>query len=239
VQLISKNDSIDLLKQTFKRKGLPLTELEEKQRVIRDSLKMLNLQIQNTDISHSNSRLLDLVQLLSNKPESIFDWIIIIVGIIAVISGVFLITGIFSLFSSKKKASKSKKSSKKISEPPPKKPAAAPQPAASPNQSIDELRALAGNTSNTVNQLRRQLKNTDTISSQHEPNIHIRNQVLQEEMPTALFSDSNTQDELHTQKKIIDAARNGMTPHDISRKYHMSTDQILLILKVAGIKQKK
>jgi hypothetical protein len=239
VQLISENDSIDLLKQTFKRKGLSLTELEEKQRVIRDSLKMLNLQIQNTNISHSNSRLPDLIRLLSNKPETIFDWIIIVVGIIAVISGVFLISGIFSLLSSKNKASKSKKSSKKISEPPPKKLAATPQPAASPKQSIDELRALAGNTSDTVNQLRRQLKNTGTISSQPETNIRAKNLPQQEEMPPALFADPNTQDELHTQKQIIDAARNGMTPHDISIKYHMSTDQILLILKVAGVKQKK
>lgn len=239
VQLISKNDSIDLIKQTFKRKGLPLTELEEKQRVIRDSLKMLNLQIQNTKIAQKNSTMSDLIRLLSNKPDTIFDWIIIVVGIIAVISGVFLISGIFSLFSSKKKTSKSKKSSKKISEPPPKKPAVAPQPVPSSKQSIDELRALAGNTSDTVNQLRRQLKNTDTTISRAETINHTKNQSPQEEMPPALFSDSIDQDDMQTQQKIIDAARNGLKPHDISRKYHMSTDQVLLILKVAGVKQKK
>lgn len=240
VQLISKNDSIDLLKQTFKRKGLPITELEEKQGIIRDSLKTLNLQIQNTNLSHHNSRLLDIVQLLSNKPDTIFDWIIIVVGIIAVISGIFLISGIFSLFSSKKKSSKSKKSSKKISEPPPKKPVATTQPATSSKQSIDELRALASNNSDTVNLLRRQLKNSEpTRSLSEEPNNFSRKLPQPEEMPPALFSDSDDQNELQTQKKIIEAAKNGMSPHDISRKFHMSTDQVLLILKVAGVKQKK
>lgn len=237
VQLISRNDSIDLLKQTFKRKGLPLNELEEKQVVIRDSLKVLNLQIQNTKITPRTTTFLDLVQLISKKPDTIFDWIIIVVGLIAVISGFFLITGIFSMFSSKKKPVKNKKPAKKNSDTPPKKPAPAPAPhiATEQRKAIDELRALAGNSSDSVKQLRRQLKNFDSTSDRPEP----VNQLPPEEMPPAVFSDSIDQNDMQTQEKIIESAKNGMKPHDISRKYHMSTDQVLLILKVAGVKQKK
>ncbi len=239
LQLISKNDSIDLIKQTFKRKGLPLTELEEMQSTLRDSLKMLNIQIQNTKVTPTSATFPDLIQLISKKPDTIFDWIIIVVGLIAVISGIFLISGIFSMFSSKRKKRKSKKVIKKASEPPPEKPEVPPQPAASAKQALDELRALAGNTSDTVNQLRRQLKNTDTPNVQAEIYSNLRKQPAQEEMPPALFSDSIDQNDVQTQKKIIESAKNGMAPHDISRKYHMSTDQVLLILKVAGVKQKK
>ncbi|HEX2956397.1 MAG TPA: hypothetical protein VHO70_06190 [Chitinispirillaceae bacterium] len=239
VQLISKNDSLDLIKQTFKRRGLSLSELEEKQSVIRDSLKMLNLQIQNTKISPGNSTLPDLVKQLYKKPETMFDWIIIIVGLIAVISGVFLLTGIISMFSSKKRAAKSRKTVKKVSEPPSKKAAVPPQPAASSKQAIDELRALASNTPDSVKQLRRQLKSADSKSSGPDIVENDNKPSLQEEMSPPLFMDSTQQHDIQTQQKIIEAAKNGMKPYDISRKYHMSTDQVLLILKVAGVKQKK
>lgn len=240
LQLISINDSIDLIKQTNKRKGLSLTELEEKQSVVRDSLKMINIQIQNTKISSNSTTLLDLANLLSRKPATIFDWIIIVVGLIAVISGFFLISGIFSMFSSKKKMVTSKKTAKKVSDAPPKKQTIAPQPVASPKHSIDELRALAGNTSDSVNQLRRQLKNIDPSSS-NQPEIinHTINLSPEDEMPPSLFSESIDQNDMQTQQKIIDAATNGMNPLEISRKFHISTDQVLLTLKVAGVKQKK
>jgi hypothetical protein len=180
-----------------------------------------------------------MIQFISKKPDTIFDWIIIVVGLIAVVSGFFLISGILSLFSLKKKKAKNKKAVKKSSEPPPKKPASPPQPSTSPKQSIDELRALAGNTSDSVNQLRRQLKNFDAATDRPEFINPPKIDSIQEEMPPALFSDSIDQNDMQTRKKIIESAKNGMTPHDISRKYHMSTDQVLLILKVAGVKQKK
>jgi hypothetical protein len=231
LHLIAQNDSIDLLKQSYKRKGLPLTELEEKQDSIHDTLKSINKQIQNSKPSSvQTSLLLDLISYIPMKPNTIFDWIIIIVGIIAVISGLFLIFGIFSMAASRKKATQKKKSLQYNTPAPHKTPAPATQP-------IDELRALAKNTSDSVHQLRRQLKNTE-----YEKNAPAPEPVKphpEEEMPPLLLSDQAHKNDAQIEHKIIDAASNGLNPQEISKKFHISTDQISLILKVAGIKPKK
>lgn len=232
MDLITQSDSIDLLKQSFKRKGMALTELEEKQKAIHDTLKYLNNQIQKIKFSPTRTSIPDLIRSISLKPDTIFDWIIIVVGIIAIISGVFLVFGVFSIARSKKKRSK-KKRPVQNSIPPPQK---APAPSTHP---IDELRALATNTSDTVTQLRRQLKN-----SEHENNAPDRERLKQhqepeEEMAPLPVSDNEYKRDTHTEKKIIEAARNGASPQEISKKFHTSIDQVSLILKVAGVKSKK
>jgi hypothetical protein len=121
LELITQNDSIDLLKQSYKRKGIALTELEEKQMAIHDTLRYLNNQIQNFRYSPERTSIPDLRRAISLKPDTIFDWIIIIVGIIAVISGVFLVFGVISIVTSKKRRSKKKKPAQQTIIPPPQK----------------------------------------------------------------------------------------------------------------------
>lgn len=232
MDLITQSDSIDLLKQSFKRKGIALTELEEKQKAIHDTLKYLNNQIQNFKFSPTRTSIPDLIRSISLKPDTIFDWIIIVVGIIAVISGVFLVFGVISITISKKKHSRKKK--------PIQNSIPTPQKALAPStHPIDELRALATNTSDTVTQLRRQLKN-----SEHENNAPDRERLKQhqeaeEEMAPLPVSERGYKRDTQTEKKIIESARSGASPQEISKKFHTSIDQVSLILKVAGIKPKK
>ncbi len=231
--LITQNDSIVLLKQSYKRKGIALTELEEKQMAIHDTLRYLNNQIQNFRYSPERTSIPDLLRSISLKPDTIFDWIIIIVGIIAVISGVFLVFGVISIVTSKKRRSKKKKPAQQTIIPPPQK---TPVPATHP---LDELRALATNTSDSVTQLKRQLKNIEYDNNAPDRERLIQHQEPEEVMTPLPVSDNEYKRDTQTEKKIIEAARSGASPQEISKKFHISADQISLILKVAGVKQKK
>jgi hypothetical protein len=224
--LISQNDSIDLLKQTFKRKGVSLTELEEKQSLIHDSLKLINQSIQNSGTQPEQSSLFDFLPYLPLKPTTIFDWIIIVVGIVAVISGFFLVIGMLSMAKAKKNSRLKKAIPKEIT--------TQKKTTIIPSQPIEELRALANSATDSVNQLRRQLRNAenDKPSSENTPEIAKR-------IPQTTIEDVSQENDSEHKRKIIDAAQSGMSPQEISKKYHISTDQVSLILKVAGVKLKK
>jgi DNA-binding NarL/FixJ family response regulator len=109
-----------------------------------------------------------------------------------------------------------------------------------PSQPIDELRALANNSTDSVNQLRRQLRNVENDKSASENTSEITKRLHKQDQITQIHFGSSSQDnDSEHERKIIEAARSGMSPQEISKKYHISTDQVSLILKVAGIKLKK
>lgn len=100
--LNEKIDSVNLEKQTFKRKGQSISEQEKKSALLRDSLQQIRQKIENKvtespglNKKHSFSS--------SIIPQNYFDWIIIITGIMAVFSGIILISGVVKTIRNKPK----------------------------------------------------------------------------------------------------------------------------------------
>jgi hypothetical protein len=86
--------------------------------------------------------------------------------------------------------------------------------------------------------LKRQLKNIEYDNNAPDRERLIQHQEPEEVMTPLLFQTMNTSGILR-RKKNIEAARSGDSPQEISKKISYNADQISLILKVAGVKQKK
>ncbi len=231
-KLAARLDSIEVEKQIHKRQGKDLAHLEKSGQQIRDSIETLRAAIAEADkgdlkssqgTKTNNSLSFSIPAFF--KPASLFDWIIIIVGMVALISGVLLIGGIIhSLFSGRSK--KKKKKVRLL----PKKP--------EPEQNSLKAPPLVQEKSPP----KKTLKDTGGIDAirQRMQDDHTRIKQfdraqspfpIKEETPKPI---AQTPEKTPSNKDlIIKAASEGMSIHEISQTYHMSEDQISLILKVA------
>lgn len=100
--LNEKIDSVNLEKQIFKRKGQSISEQEKFSAQLRDSLQQIRQKIEkkvteSPDLNKNPPFSSPII------PQNSFDWIIIVTGIMAVFSGIILISGIVKTIRNKPK----------------------------------------------------------------------------------------------------------------------------------------
>lgn len=220
-----KIDSLDLIKQTQKRHGQPIAEIEQVQVVLRDSLQSLRSIIQKyaeiQPTTHAPFHTLALA-----KPANLFDWIIAIVGIIAAFSGVMLLIGLIRAFFIKKprrnrNATAHKKNSPKQTTSA--EPAYPLYTAASAHAAPSNSSPILGETN--LHYLKGRVTNEEAINRSEAPPIPKGSNQSGKSAPFSLNE---------TEQQVIAAARSGLNPIEISRKYHLSNDHVALILRIAG-----
>lgn len=224
--LSARLDSIEMEKQTRKRQGEPFDDLEEESGRIHDSIAALRAAILETDESVLQRRKASekesfLKQFL--KPAHIFDWIIIVVGFIALLSGIVLIIGLLStvLKRSKRKPKSPLHHVTKKSYPETASKGLADIPTSDSykipdkdNRSIEMLRK----------RMQKDIEDIQRFNSNDSPFA------LRDAEPVALVEQEKKEP---IRDQIICAAREGLDVQEISRKYHISVDQVSLILRVA------
>jgi len=244
-ELSQKLDSIEVEKQMKKRSGQSFEELEERTAALRDSLALLKSDLLNaTEKTQQSIKLPARIRSMlpvKYQPKDLFDWFIMIIGVIAVLSGLVLIIGIFRLPLKKKQPlympvtkklpvlpeypepldvtrDKVQRSEKAVNKP---------ESVNAEDVKITRMRT-SGN-QDPFKDLRRQVIDKPLQRQVPDEGNHIAIDTI--EPASAIPGSSNQQ--------IIEAARHGLDIQEISRLYHLSTDQIALILKVAQVQIKK
>lgn len=212
-------DSIDVQKQDCKRLGLSVAELETRQTELHDSLLQINKKIigANSVVSQKKNRSTFPANLLST-PDSLFDWIIVIVGFIAFFSGILLVAGIIASFRKRRKKSGAiiKERTPPIAHTPP--PYQTYTHKGDTRQSPPEKQQLSD--FEALHALKQRVTTSDDRTASLPPDSLKTAPVLSEPA-------------LSVESKIIAEASQGADINTLSRKYHLSADHIALILKVA------
>lgn len=222
--LSAKLDSIEMEKQIRKRKGEPLTDLENESGKIHDSIAILRKQLIGTmdavprsqKAIRKKSYVLSFIQSLC-KPTHIFDWIIIFVGGIALLSGVILIIGLIHTFFFRRKSRPS---------------VHIPQKKSYKGQLSKESSGIPTSVSNTAAD--KENRDIDSLRKRIRKDVeHIQSSNNSASPFLKLDDISESPKEQKNKDSIIRAAKEGLDVHEISRKYHISVDQVALILRVA------
>jgi hypothetical protein len=234
--LSERLDSIDLEKQLRKRRGESLEDLEKVTAVLKDSITAVkrlmpsgSLVVEGTTDStrvgmaageNTPGWLLALKKFL---PRTFFDWMVDIVGFVAIVSGIVLIIGIFGLltkgFKKKKEAPPQPKTLHEIF---PRSYAAdaydrIPKVPLGPAEEKDE----------TVQSLRKRIENDEsvlaTVDDRPEPSAAV----------TGVTDAKAVRDPVEIKKQVVQASRQGLDVSEISRRFHLSSDEVSLILRIA------
>ncbi|MBD3345326.1 MAG: hypothetical protein GF401_09720 [Chitinivibrionales bacterium] len=259
-KLTSRLDSIQLEKQKRKRDGADINKLEKESARLRDSIDALKKRLFSLDPSVYEQRAEELGKaegpeniLKSLMPRDLFDWIIIIIGGVAILCAVILIAGLFKNSGSRKKRAKEKKGQfqKAVpSPPPPEHPKPAPQrsqgfpppPEQVPKQKVrphtdtDDARinALRQRINSEISQIKK-------FDNQIPPGIETRQINDPEPAPKKVPNLKKAQpqpseshpDSGNLKSLVVTDAAKGLGVQEISRKHHISIDQVSLILRMA------
>ncbi len=225
--LSARLDSLEMEKQHRKQRGEPLDELERACAAVRDSIEQLRAQIGNL----SEQGVLppperkapsppDLGALL--KGRSVFDWVILGVGFVAIVAGIVLVVGIFRAFFGAANRRPRHKAA----------PAKPSTPARRPGASSRAPSASGGDTD---------INDEGIESLRHRVSADIKRiQRFDSEQPPALRAQAGPDagagaahgDSLR--ERIMQAAHEGLDVQQISKRFHISADQVALILRVAS-----
>jgi hypothetical protein len=212
-RLMQRIDSIEVEKQIRKRNGTNFSELEELTTQLRDSLSALkNLLITGTQPpTKANSSAFHKKSGVIFKPRGLFDWVIVFVGSIAVVSGCILILGIITSSSRKQRRSPRKQMPD---------PGTAPSPARHQYQQLPQ-RSIA----------------SPEVTPDKSPEPEFPPHPQPKGTKSSRQVSPETEMSTDIDRRIVMAAREGQDIQQISRRFHISADQVALILKVAKIKQ--
>ena len=223
--LTRKLDSLDLEKQVLKRSGQSISDIELQQTELLDSLKLIREKIQSSYLSQSRPyKATSKVSI--PRPQSLFDWIIVAVGATAVLSGLILIIGLLKTFSSKPRRRRTNSLKKKAtqtytqmqhSEPLQKPVLPPPEHPVFPDTLPDPITRLRM-------RIIEESKTEEAMEQTPVHNVH---------SPVAHSTTLENDQEKDISNKILNASNSGLDVLEISRRFHMSTDQVSLILKVA------
>jgi hypothetical protein len=251
--LLEKLDSIDMEKQILKRKGLSLEELEKKTLVIKDSIAAIKNSIKQTNEvaplvpvrRAAEGRLWQVNRFL---PRNTFDWIVLILAGIALIAGAILCIGLISMLL-KTMTTKKKPPLKTMGEKLSLRSEHTSYQDASPREKVgpeisekklDSLKKRMSEESKSpvapINApfadspaqgyAQPMAKNESTKYGSEKKDI----------FPLPSHDVSPAPLEVKTQ--IIKAALEGADPVEISKRFHVSADQVALILRVSQQKNK-
>jgi hypothetical protein len=231
--IVHQLDSLDLLKQDLKRNGIAITEIELQQNQLHDSLQHLRTRIQssteNIPFQSGSKNSLKFIQ----RPTNLFDWIIVIVGIVAFFSGLLLIVGISRSLSTRRRRHTVKKTSPHT--PPPPKPDptplyknpgnALPSPPPSEKPLPGQPKPLTE--TGSIRLLRQRMEESESPAPPAMPKAPEKPS-SQEPIPSVLLPEADT-----LASEVIAAAKSGLDTVAISRKFHISVDHVALLLKIA------
>ncbi|HON10214.1 MAG TPA: hypothetical protein PLE24_05045 [Chitinispirillaceae bacterium] len=214
-------DSLDLEKQARKRSGRSIQELESKQAILADSLQILKKKLQSTSPVSVPARK---IASLPFPPQNIFDWIITIVGAAAAISGVMLVIGVLRNIAGRKKS-------------PPV------RPAGKATYSLKEIMRT------TPSPLEEESPESEVSVQENNPADDLRQRVASPQYESRLQGKSGDIDKVldpdpepqqlnELEFNVLQAAKDGVSVQEISRRFHISADHVSLILRISGFKQK-
>jgi hypothetical protein len=222
-------DSVEVEKQTLRRSGMDLGDLEALSRAIKDSIALLRNEfaVLKPAVSEARPSLLYRIPLLLKnslstvKPTNAFDWVIVIVGSVAVISGIALLFGFIHKLFRRKPAKKPVKAA--VAKPPTYSPQYRhPAPAS-------EKKEVADIDNDGLESLRKRM-GLD-INGRERPKSAPAPLVSQP-APVPRKSAVAGKDDLR--HAVIAAAQEGLDVHAIAKKCQVSVDQVNLILRIAG-----
>ena len=222
-KLSERLDSLDLEKQMKKRHGISIRDIEIRQAKLIDSIQVVRQAIQ-TKAPEPLRPLSAKAKLLFFKPASLFDWIILIVGAIAAISGILLIYGIFKSLTRRQTPSGNKKSKPGKPAPIPKQPLESNARLTQTEQSGTELLANL-----------RQRMDAGQIVSKADAKPTVFPEDLHKSNETANPKDQSE----NLESRIMQAAQDGLDIQEISRRFQVSADHVSLILKISGTRHRK
>jgi hypothetical protein len=259
--LTEELDSIDLEKQLRKRRGESLEDLEKAAEVLKDSVAALKRQVpQGGQVSEAtadsgvaatasggnSSQWIQLFQKI--LPKTFFDWMVDVVGFIAIVSGVVLFIGIFGLLSKGlKKKKKTPPLPKTLHDIFPR------SYAADAYDRIPKVPAGSAEENNeTIASLRKRIEDAPAKDRQDDgvlatvdldagkddvPGKPGRSGSNTITPPDSSFGESfgerASKDPLKLKEQVIQAAKGGLDVSEISRRFHLSADEVSLILRVA------
>ena len=206
-----------------KRHGISIRDIEIKQAKLIDSVQVVRQVIQ-TKTPESFSPFRAKAKSFLFKPATLFDWIILIVGGIAAISGILLIYGIFKTLTRRQTPARNKKN----------KPG---KPASIPQETLEIKTRLTQTEQSGTDLLAnlRQRMETGQIASKADAKSALFPEDLQESNEKANPKDQSED----LENRIMKAAQDGLDIQEISRRYHVSADHVSLILKISGTRHRK
>lgn len=226
-RLVARLDSLEVVKQHHKRRGLTLADLERQTARIKDSLAALKEQIESGTVEAPRGSLpsarfvLPDLPLDTLRPASAFDWVIVSVGAVALLSGLILLIGLLrGLFT--KGARRKKKQQVSVI---PRQTAPPPNPARPKAEGPPPPPPRTDTTNDDIAFLR------DRIAASEPKKASTPPPHLNPQTPTSL-QESSAEDDI--KNKVLAAAREGLSISQISRRFHIGADHVALILKVAG-----
>ncbi len=207
-ELMNRLDSIEQAKQEMKRLGRPLLQLEELEKAVKDSIVILRSRIDarkqvvvgtpRSDTSESYA-----------FPHDAFDWFLVVLGGIALISALLLFIGIIqSIVRGRKRPRRAPMSR------PDEKSSVSSVPVPPEKALVEQERF----------RLMREQIDRNKKNEQKAERGHLTPQVPSQPM--------GSERDGETRKQVIQAAAMGMGHQEIARRYRLSVDEVILILKV-------
>ncbi|MBD3390690.1 MAG: hypothetical protein GF418_01565 [Chitinivibrionales bacterium] len=215
-------DSLEMLKQERKAAGESLVDLERAAAALRDSIESLRSRVENLSAKgvlpapeRPAGRSFGVAALARRlKGRSVFDWVILAVGIVAVVAGVVLVVGLVrTVFGGKRTRRRP------------------PGPSERPRRRVPPAGGASASTRGAdidkegIESLRRRVAEDARREREAE---HLSPGGLS---GTGGGADAGNGDTLRD--RILNAANQGLDVAQISRRFHISVDQVALILRVA------
>jgi hypothetical protein len=237
-RLCARLDSIELEKQTRKRLGGSLRDLETESNKIRDSIALLKNKVfteteyeeknipEKTGAPEQKKARFSLIRSLFS-PSGFIDWLIIIVGVTAVISGVILLIGMMNNRIRNQKIKKEEQINALLSQPAKRKNGSGGIESTGMRPSVSQTPSDKENI-NIATLRKRMMGETETRNSSDEKDSS--------PFPSAGYEEKEETKYDHgelVRDKVLQAALAGLDAQEISRRFHISADQVALILRIA------
>lgn len=249
--LVLRLDSLELAKQDLKRLGKDISELDRSTTVIRDSLSALRsviaaqplrpeaapkTRVETTTPERSVS--LPGGRGVIALPQNPLDWLIVGIGGVAILSGIVLLVGLVQSWvggaGARKRRERAPTASEKKAQnriaPLPGAPRAVPPVKTGPAEAVHPRPVPE---TEAMEALRKRMGQDDaaarSVREARPPGAtpRVRNEVSPaRSRSTAPTTGGDMKD------AVLAAAREGLSPQDISRKFQLSTDQVTLLLRV-------
>jgi len=241
-------DSLDVEKQIRKRKGMSIEELEAEAEMLKDSLAAIKAQILSSPKSNyetknkfNNKEKNELIEKIKNiklfQIQGLIDWIIIIVGILAALFGAVFLWGLFGIIIKKKKRQIKPMHNIFYQQ-----------------QELDNFNAIpkvqqpkTEEKDERLEQIRKRIEKKSISESQNKYEMDAEEKKEQnstylkknEYIKSNIYSKEAKEVEKSENQKemVLRAYREGQSISDISRKYHLSLDEVNLILRMFGNKE--
>jgi hypothetical protein len=249
-----KLDSIDIEKQLRKRKGESIVGLERLAESYKDSIADLKMQMaQGNEALETKNESRDtsargagqgifsqISGVFKFLPRTLFDWVVVIVGCIAIVSGIILFVGLIGLLS--KGFTRRKKPPRTLHD-------LFPQ---IPERTAEDVFPKVGETTaeennETIDLVRKRMQETAVSESEKNSILAIFDEQSRgagqvpdapavsgpsdrEQKAASAKEWKNTPD---IKKQVVRAMQEGLDVSDISKKFHISADEVSLILRLA------